>query len=194
MWPWGHAAFGYVLLSLGSRAAGRGPPTGLAAVVLLLATQLPDLVDKTLSWGLGLFPAGYSVAHSVFVAVPLGLLGLALALRRGHPDAGVALVVGWWSHLLGDVAMAMISGYETDFERVLWPLVTLPEYAVERGLLERASYYLAAFLRELTTEQQFTLLAVYFGPFFLAFLLWLVDGAPGVAGLWRRFRRSVRAA
>ncbi|MFC4357931.1 metal-dependent hydrolase [Halobium salinum] len=194
MWPWGHAAFGYVLLSLGSRAAGRGPPGGLAAVVLLFATQLPDVVDKTLSWGLGLFPAGYSVAHSVFVAVPLGLLGLALAVRRGRPEAGVALVVGWWSHLAGDVAVAMVSGYETDFERVLWPIVTLPAYAVERGLLERASYYFAAFVRELTAGQQFTLLAVYFGPFFLAFCLWLVDGAPGVAGLWRRLRRSMRAA
>lgn len=194
MWPWGHAAFGYVLLSLGSRAAGRGPPGGLAAVVLLFATQLPDVVDKSLSWGLGLFPAGYSVAHSVFVAVPLGLAGLAVAVRRGRPEAGVAFAVGWWSHLAGDVAAAVASGYSTDVERVLWPVVTLPGYAVERGLFDRAGYYFAAFLRELSAGQQFTLLAVYFGPFLLAVCLWLVDGAPGLAGPLRRLRRRVGAA
>jgi hypothetical protein len=194
MWPWGHAAFGYVLLSLGSRAVGRGPPGGLATVVLLLATQLPDAVDKTLAWGLGLFPAGYSVAHSVFVAVPLGAAGLALAVRRRRPEVGVALVVGWWSHLAGDVAVAVASGYRTDVERVLWPVVTLPGYAVERGLIERTGHYFAVFVRELSAGQQFTLLAVYFGPFLLAVCLWLVDGAPGVAGPLRRLRRRVGPA
>lgn len=80
MMPWGHAAFGYALYSLGHRAWTRAPPSGKAVLAALFGTQLPDLVDKPLSWGLHLFPQGYSVAHSVFVAIPIGLLVIALGV------------------------------------------------------------------------------------------------------------------
>ena len=87
MWPWEHAAVGYLLLSLGSRASGRGPPSTPAVLALLFGTQLPDLVDKPLSWEFDLFPSGYAVGHSALVAVPVGLLVLALGRRR--PSSGL---------------------------------------------------------------------------------------------------------
>jgi hypothetical protein len=185
MWPWGHAAFGYVLVSLGSRLTRGKPPSGAAVFVLLFATQLPDLVDKPLSWVFQLFPQGVSVAHSVFVAVPLGLLVVLAASRFDRIEVGAAFAVGWWSHLVGDVATALLYGYGADFafKRVLWPVATFPPYDDQQLALERVLGYLGEFLSALSTTQQLGLLAVYFGPFFVAFLLWLVDGAPGVREL-----------
>lgn len=185
MWPWGHAAFGYVLVSLGSRLVRRKPPSGAAVFALLFATQLPDLVDKPLSWVFHLFPQGVSVAHSVFVAIPLGLLVVAVAYRLRRLEVGVAFAVGWWSHLVGDVGAALLYGFGTEFafKRVLWPIATFPPYDTQQVALQRIFGYLSEFLSALSTTQQLGLLAVYFGPFFIAFILWLVDGAPGVAEL-----------
>ncbi|MFB6177136.1 MAG: metal-dependent hydrolase, partial [Halobaculum sp.] len=99
MWPWEHAAVGYLWYSLGRRAAGRDPPGDWPAVALALATQFPDLLDKSLSWGLGLFETGYALGHSIFLAIPLGVTALLVGQWRGRPDIAVAVTVGYWSHL-----------------------------------------------------------------------------------------------
>lgn len=184
MWPWGHLAFGYVLLSLVSRGWFDEPPRGSAVYVLAVATQLPDLVDKPLSWVFGVFPTGYSVAHSALVAVPVGVGVAALALRRGRPDAGLAFVVGYWSHLVGDLAVGIATGQSTVIGRVLWPVVTVPPYAERMGALERGMEYLVAFLAEIRTPDDPTLLLLYVGPFAVAVVVWVVDGMPGIP--WRR--------
>ena len=188
--PWGHAAFAYVLYSLGHRVTTRNPPSGLTAIVALFGSQLPDLVDKPLSWGLHLFPQGYSVAHSVFVAVPVGLFVLAVAARKRRLGVGAAFAVGYWSHLVGDVLVAMAERHPFPFDRVLWPLVTLPPYGHPVSLFGRVHHVIETFFYSLTAGQQLTFLAIYFTPFFFAFLLWLVDGAPIVADLGRAVRRS----
>lgn len=190
MMPWGHAAFAYVLYSLGHRATTRDPPSGLAALVVLFGSQLPDLVDKPLSWGFHLFPQGYSVAHSVLVAVPAGLLVLAITIRKRRPEVGAAFLVGYWSHLAGDILVAIAEGHVSPFDRVLWPLVTLPPYGHPVSLFGRIHHVLGTFLYSLTAGEQLTFLAVYLTPFFFAFLLWLVDGAPIVADLGRAIRKS----
>lgn len=177
MWPWDHVAVGYVLYSLAVRLGGRRPSHEV--FVLAGAALLPDLVDKPLSWGLGLFPAGYSVAHSVFVAIPSGALALALSVRRGRPEFGLAFVVGYWSHLLGDVAWALLLGERFAVGRVLWPLVELPGYATQRGLVGRTLYYLGR-LPETLAAADTTLLAASLAPVSAATLLWLLDGAPGL--------------
>lgn len=189
MLPWGHVAFGYALFSLGSHLARRGPPGGAATLTVAVAALLPDLVDKPLSWSLGWFPQGYSVIHSVFVAVPVGLVVLAAALRRGRPDVGAAFVVGYWSHLVGDVAEALLKGYHTAFARVLWPVHTLPPYAVDHGLVGRLDLYLSAFVGSLTADQQLSVLAVYLAPYAAVFVLWLFDGAPVLSDCWRLLLR-----
>jgi hypothetical protein len=68
----------------------------------LVATQLPDLVDKPLAWSLHLLPSGRSLAHSVLVAVPLVLLVWVVASHRGHGRLGVLFAFGYLSHLYAD--------------------------------------------------------------------------------------------
>lgn len=190
MWPWGHLAFGYVLFSLASRAWFDEPPRGPSVYVLVIATQLPDLVDKTLSWVLGVFPTGYSVGHSVFVAVPVGVAVATLAWRRDRVAAGVAFVVGYWSHLAGDVVVGAVTPETHSLGRVLWPVVTLEPYEERMGAVERALHYFAQFVAELRTGEDPTLLLLYFGPFLAAFVIWIVDGMPGVPWLRRRTVRT----
>ena len=60
MWPWGHLALGYLLHSPLARARFGRPPTDRATLLLVIGTQLPDLVDKPLAWWLGVLPAGRS--------------------------------------------------------------------------------------------------------------------------------------
>jgi hypothetical protein len=188
MWPWGHAAIGYLLYSFSSRLVGRRP-NGYPVIVLLFATQLPDLVDKPLSWVFGVFPQGYSIAHSVFIAVPVGLAVLALAAWRQRTECGVAFIIGYWSHLVGDVLFGLIESNPLAFERVLWPVVTLPPYENHPGALTRIQEYASIFIDLLLTEEATLVLIAallfYFGPFFFAFLVWIVDGAPGVSALRR---------
>ncbi|NUB89443.1 metal-dependent hydrolase [Haloterrigena sp. SYSU A121-1] len=183
--PWGHAAFGYVLYSLGHRFVTREPPNGpLVVLALLFGTQLPDLVDKTLSWGLNLFPQGYSVAHSVFVAVPIGLLVLG-ATASDRRDIGIAFTLGYWSHLLGDAILAVPKLGVSPSDRLLWPVVTLPPYQSEVTLIGRVTQVISAFFGEVLTTEQLVFLALYSIPYLLVFALWLVDGAPGVAHFLR---------
>ncbi|MFC6964015.1 hypothetical protein ACFQL7_23110 [Halocatena marina] len=54
MWPWSHAAVGYLCYSIGTRLVGRRPTTG-PTVAVLFGALLPDLVDKPLSWVFGQF-------------------------------------------------------------------------------------------------------------------------------------------
>lgn len=188
MWPWGHLAFGYLLYSPLVRLWRGRPPTGGATLALGVAALFPDLLDKGLSWWLGLFPQGYSVGHSVFVAVPLGLLAVLAARARGRVAVGVAVAVGYWSHLVGDVLFALALREPHAFARVLWPLVTLPPYATEFAGTDRLLYYLARWLTYLRTVEDPTAIAIYVAPLVLALLLWLVDGAPVLADLWRAAR------
>lgn len=183
MMPWGHAAFGYTLYSLGHRVWTRAPPSGQAVLALLFGTQLPDLVDKPLSWGLHLFPQGYSVAHSVFVAIPVGLLVLGIGIYENRATIGVAFAVGYWSHLVGDIIVAIMEHHVSPLDRVLWPIVTLPPYHHEVSLFDRAFHIIGEFFHSLTAEQQLFVLGIYLAPYFLVFVLWLVDGAPVVREL-----------
>lgn len=187
--PWGHAAFGYVLYSLGHRLATRESPSGpLVVLALLFGTQLPDLVDKTLSWGLHLFPQGYSVAHSVFVAVPIGLLVLGVT-ASGRRDIGIAFTVGYWSHLLGDAMLAVPERGVSPGDRLLWPLVTLPPYESEVSLIGRVTAIVGELSETVLSGENLVFLAMYSIPYLVVFALWIVDGAPGVAHLVRTDER-----
>lgn len=189
MWPWGHVAFGYLLHSLARHLGWRRAPGGDEVAVLAVAALLPDLVDKPLSWTFGLFPQGYSVAHSVFVAVPLALLVVLLAVRTDRGAVGGAFLVGYWSHLAGDVLVATVLRKQDALARVLWPLVTLPAYDTDRGALDRALYYAANAVEFLGTTDSLAVLFVYLGPLAAAVLLWVADGAPGVAETRRLLAR-----
>ena len=123
MWPWEHLAFGYLLFSVIGHLRPRFDPDDRAAVALLVFTQFPDLVDKPLAWVLGVFPSGQSVAHSVFVAVPVAAAALVVGGRSGRAVGGLAVAVGYLSHLIGDLAYPVLTGGRLRFDPVLWPVV-----------------------------------------------------------------------
>lgn len=188
MWPWEHAAVGYLWYSLGRRALGLAPPRAVDFLALVVGTQFPDAVDKPLSWGLGLFPSGFAVAHSVLVAVPVGLLLFGLATLRGRPRMGVAFAVGYWSHLVGDVLNPLRLGEPPDVSRVLWPVSTQAPYEQDLGL-DRGFEYLGEFVAGISTMSTESILLQVLALPAATVLVWLVDGAPG----WTAAARAVRA-
>lgn len=187
MWPWEHAAVGYLLYSGSLRALGREPPTDRGALTVLLATQLPDLVDKPLSWGLGVFPTGYAVGHSAFVAVPTGVALLALGVRSDRLRLSAAFVVGYWSHLMADVMAPLRSGAAPLPGRVLWPIVTDSPYEEHLGI-GRGVAYLVEFVRSAGSMDPLTLLVLYLLLPLAMGAVWVLDGAPGLPILTRPAR------
>jgi membrane-bound metal-dependent hydrolase YbcI (DUF457 family) len=191
MWPWEHAAFGYLLYSGGLHVWRRAGPGGPAALVLVLATQLPDVVDKPLSWLFGLFPSGFSVAHSIFVAVPLILAVIVATQQRRRPELGIAFAVGYGSHLVGDVVAPLRDGDSIELSRVLWPLVTQSPYDHDYGLVGRTVVYLEALVSTLGAADPIVLV-LYLALPVAALLFWIADGRPGVATVHRWLRPSRR--
>lgn len=180
MWPWEHAALGYLLFSLGLRLLGRDSPSDAAAFALLFATQLPDLIDKPLSWGLGVFPTGYALGHSVFFAIPVGLFVFGWSVRADRRRLGVAFAVGYWSHLASDVLDPLRHGGAPSPRRVLWPAVSGTPYEEDLGL-GRGVAYLGDFLASLGSLDPVTLVVVYLLLPLGTVALWVSDGAPGLA-------------
>lgn len=183
MWPWEHAAIGYLLYSFYVRGLGLDPPTGRETLLLVLATQIPDLIDKPLSWGLGWFPSGYAFGHSVFVAIPVGLLVLALGTYYGYRRTSIAVVLGYWSHLLADVLNPLRNGSPLQMSRILWPVVEATPYETEYGIA-RGFVYLEEFITSLPTMDLASFVLVYVLLPVVTGLVWLIDGAPG-AGVFR---------
>jgi len=178
MWPWEHVAFGYVCYSLYRHARFGASPGDRAALLAAFGAVLPDLVDKPLSWGLGWFPQGYAVAHSAFVLVAAA--AVVLLVRRFDPAGlGTALLVGWASHLFGDVVYPAMLGGRLAFRRVLWPLVTLPPYHHHLGLLARAVHYLHEHAVRTLAGGLGVALGLEIAFVVLAVGLWLHDGTPG---------------
>ncbi|WP_324661876.1 metal-dependent hydrolase [Haloarcula sediminis] len=184
MWPWTHLAFGYLLVSLLWRLRANRV-TGAVAVAAAVGTQFPDLVDKPLAWGLGVLPAGRSLAHSVVTAVPLSAVVLYVATRRGRSGPALAFVVGYGSHLVGDTIPKLPSGDFDSLTFLLWPLLPLPEYDGAEPVVANLSEVVAtpvAFL--LASPGRLALLA-------LVIAVWWADGFPGVAGVGRYVTRGV---
>lgn len=182
MWPWGHAAVGYLCYSGLLRVLDRSPPADWAVLTVLLATQVPDLVDKPLSWGLGVFPTGYALGHSVFVAIPVGVGLLVLGVRSGRGALAAAFVVGYWTHLVADVLDPLRRGASPLPNRVLWPVVTDTPYEEALGL-GRGVAYLDAFVRSAGSMDPLAFLVLYTVLPTAMAAVWLLDGAPGLAVL-----------
>lgn len=189
MWPWGHAAVGYLLYSGSLRLLGHEPPTDRAVPAVLLATQFPDLVDKPLSWGLGLFPTGYALGHSVFVAASVGVVLLAVGVRWRRAGLAAPFVVGYWSHLAADVLDPLRRGEPPLIERVLWPVVADAPYEEDLGL-ERGLAYLDAFLAAARSTDPLSLLVLYLLLPLATVAVWLFDGAPGLPLVTRPVRTA----
>ncbi len=170
MWPLGHAAIAYLLYSGWKRLQSSGPPASIAVVVLLVGSSFPDLVDKPLAWYVGVLPTGRTLAHSLFVLIPLcGGLYL-LARRYGNPyeTYAIAFAVGAISHSLVDAVPALWG--EDAASHLLWPLTPVETY-------EEGAPTVLGLLADSITDPYFLSEFVFAA---LAFALWRADGYPGL--------------
>ena len=96
-------------------AAFIGHESRLSSVWLVLGASLPDVIDKPLGL-LGIVDLYHSIGHTALVA-PFFLL-LALSSRTG-----LAVALGWVSHLVLDALHVIINGRPNDALFLGWPLV-----------------------------------------------------------------------
>lgn len=183
MLPWEHLLFGYVSYSVLSRVAWSRPPSDKSALAVALATQMPDLVDKPLSWTLGIIMTGYGPAHSVFVGLP-GMMLVAGAARTRDRLVAIAALVGYVSHLVTDVLALRANG--PNFGRLLWPLAPQVPYESNISFIERFGTYVGIFLFQMMHPENLVLVLGYVAILSLGAVLWVLDGTPGIR--WLRHR------
>jgi len=192
MWPWEHVAAGYLAYSAVSRLVWGEPPSSRGALVVGVAAVAPDLVDKPLAWRLDVLPAGKSLAHSVFALLPLAAVATALGVRRGSQRGSAALVVGWGSHLAGDVVYPLVVRGDLRAEFLFWPLV--PVHGGTDGALPHLRELLGSFAAFLATPRGAVYLVVELGLLAVALAVWVADGTPVLSALRRRLRPSTADA
>ena len=180
MWPWGHLAVGYLLYALVCHYRFDRPPVGVAVLLVLIGMQFPDLVDKPLAWTLPFLPSGRTLAHTLFVAVPLSLAVYAYCQRHGRPEWGVAFGLGYLSHAAADALQPLLTGEFAGARFLLWPADPAPPYDESTSIV---SHFLAM---ELTPWVAFEMLL-----FLVAVVVWAYDGKPGLATLRAAWDRSV---
>lgn len=188
MWPWGHLAVGYVAFSLFARLALRLRPSDRAVVVLAIATQLPDLIDKPLAWQFGLLSNGIGVAHSLLVGVPLAIAAGVTLRHRGYPEFGGAVAVGHASHVVGDLLFAALFSSPPILPSFLWPVYRSPASPAP-GLGAKTWQLLGdsgALLGGSTGRLYFLSVGVLVVG---TAALWVADGAPGWSPVSRFVRR-----
>jgi hypothetical protein len=184
MWPWGHAALGYLLYVIYVWVRTREAPTGRGVLALLVGTQTPDLIDKPLAWYLDVLEYGRSLAHSVITG-GLILLAVVLYLRhRGHRRLATAFAIGYLSHLVGDSYTFALAGEWGTIAWLLWPLLPIPNAANE---LEGLFAHLARLDASVVYSEGVLLAAG-------VFLLWLLQGAPGLRSTIRWARHAAGTA
>ena len=126
--------------SLRSLSAKSVDQRGVAATALptgwlVAGAALPDVVDKPLGM-LGVFDVYQSIGHSALLA-PLAI-ALAVSHRRG-----LAVAIGWGSHLALDAFHVVINGRASDALFLAWPVVSRSDpLAIPPG--EFAVYYVGS--------------------------------------------------
>jgi hypothetical protein len=174
MWPWGHLAVGYLVYVFGWRRSWRAPD-GASVLVLVVATQLPDLIDKPLSWTFGILSHGRSLGHSLLVVTALILCVFAVAKRTDTTPLGTAFAIGYLTHLLGDALYPLLNGEWDALSFLLWPILTMEAYETTPSIL---SHFLT-----LTPTPS---VVFEIGLFLTALLVWHRQHHPGMVYLWEQ--------
>ncbi|WP_136718389.1 metal-dependent hydrolase [Halorientalis salina] len=178
MWPWEHLAIGYLLYSGYVHFTNSESPTTGPALLVVLGTQFPDLVDKTLAWTFTIFPSGVSVAHSVFTAAGLSACVVLLARRLEHRQLGIAFAIGYLSHIPADMVYPVFLGGRLNLGAFFWPLVTAAGPA-RGGFLANFAYYAVRFLAFLGTPRGILFLVLEIALLGTTAVVWILDGHPG---------------
>ena len=195
MWPWEHVLVAYVVLSAVERGRFHRRPGDWPVVALVAGSLFPDVVDKPLAWEFGLVTSGYTVAHSVFVAVPAAALVYWGARRRGTGRSGGGFVVGYLLHLAGDVVPASVSRRRLHLDPVLWPVGSHEPVPGVSSTVEAVASLLSLYVARLLAMEPGPLLVGRFLAVAFGCWLWVRDGRPGsrlVAGPVRRAAAGVR--
>jgi hypothetical protein len=125
-------------------AAVVGRLSRLPTVPLAAGAATPDLIDKPLG-AAGVVELYHSIGHSALVFAVLVPLAL-------YSRLGVAVALGWASHLLFDVVHVVLNGRPGHALFLLWPLARssdplgLPPVAFVRHYLWTPSFYLEVVL------------------------------------------------
>jgi len=181
MWPPGHAAVAYLCYAAYLRVREDRTPGEVGALVVAVAAQVPDVIDKPLAWTFGILEYGRALGHSVLVIVPVMAL-LWWWLGDDYPDIIAALGVGWLSHLLGDAVGSVIEWELVNLGYVVWPLVELPPPEIEQSFVG----HLLALELGPGTSAELVAIAV-------ALVVWRRDGYPGLETVQARLVAGVRA-
>ncbi|MFB6299980.1 MAG: metal-dependent hydrolase [Halobacteriales archaeon] len=169
MWPWGHLALGYLLYSAVGRYR-RMPRRIVPIVILTVATQIADLIDKPLAWSIGILDAGRSLGHSMIVAgLVIGLLAMIVRARPILKEGSLALGIGHVSHLLGDVIDTLVTADSSALGFLVWPVVSI---APSDG-----SHSILGMFLSMTPTPFFLAQLVLVG---IAVVIWIDDDCPGL--------------
>lgn len=131
MWPWGHAAVGYLIYVGWFRLRWNSWPPRSGIIAAIFATQIPDLIDKPLAWTFHVLPSGRSIGHSLILAVPLLTALMIFSTQVDRPDLSPAIGIGYLSGILTDLPLAVLRGHFHDATFLFWPLLPSPEYDIE---------------------------------------------------------------
>ncbi|TMT85760.1 metal-dependent hydrolase [Haloterrigena sp. H1] len=191
MWPWEHLAFAYALYSVTRNVGFRTSPSARETIAVAVGSQFPDLVDKPLGWTFGFAESGYSIGHSIFVAPAVCLVAYAVAARWGNRALAGAFSLAYLSHPIGDMLSHLFRDGTVDSRIVLWPIASPPatDYG---GFLDHLILYLARYVYHLLAGGVTPQIVVQSLLGLAVVALWLSDGAPPAADIWRFLRTRSR--
>jgi membrane-bound metal-dependent hydrolase YbcI (DUF457 family) len=123
MWPWEHAVVGYLVYAMLVIAYRRRPLSTSEAVIVVLGSLLPDLVDKPLAWTFAVLPSGRSLGHSLLTWLAVAGLVVYLGYRLDRCEYVPAFLVGYLLHILADGLLAVPRFGVGVLTFLLWPLL-----------------------------------------------------------------------
>ena len=166
----GHIAGAYFIYVGYERLRGTNRIDGWFIPVLVVASLVPDLIDKPLAWYFGVLPTGRSLGHSLLFLVPLVIVSVAYFRSRDRPELGVAVAVGCLSHIALD-ALPVLWDDEASADFLLYPYWTVEPY-------ETTAPTVIELLLASLADPYFLLEFVLLG---IAIVVWLRDGKPGLS-------------
>lgn len=94
-------------------------------------TQLPDLIDKPLSWSFNVLPSGRSLGHSILFAALCGIIVWYVGQRYSQRTEAGAPFSGHLLHLIADMIPHVITVHWAKLSSLSWPLLPVYQYSGE---------------------------------------------------------------